>query len=93
MHRLLPLLLLSGCAVQWSGDYEVLEDYVTGQEYVEVTASVTYPKKQFMTSEEYNEYMLLPESMKEKMWETYKEREELEKKWEEFINRVIEEIL
>ena len=36
LTRLFPILLLSGCAVQWSPDYTVRKD-VLGNEYYEVT--------------------------------------------------------
>ena len=90
VHRLFPILLLSGCAVQWSPDYTVYEDIVTGQELYEVSIEVTYPKKQFMTAEEYEEFRQMPEHQKQNMIEAYKEREETEKKWKEFISCILE---
>jgi len=89
LTRLFPILLLSGCAVQWSPDYTVRKD-ITGNEYYEVTLGVTYPKKQFMTAEEYEEFRNLPEHQKQKMIEAYEEREKMEEKWKEFISCMLE---
>jgi hypothetical protein len=89
----LAIVLLSGCAVQWSPDYSMHEDIITGQELHEVSLTVTYPKKQFMTADEYQEFQTMPEHQQTKMIEAYKEREELEKKWKNFIEGVINRIL
>lgn len=84
--------LLTACAVQWSPDYNVYEDIVTGEEYWEISIGVTYPKTQFMSMEEYNEYMALPLHQKDMMWEAYEERAELEKEWKEFIEGILENV-
>ena len=89
----LAIVLLSGCAVQWSPDYNMREDFITGQEMYEVSVEVSYPKKQFMTTEEYEEFRQMPEHQQDKMIEAYKEREELEERWKNFIESVINRIL
>lgn len=89
----LAIVLLGGCAVQWSPDYNMREDFITGQELHEVSLAVTYPKKQFMTAEEYQEFRTMPEHQQDKMIESYKEREELEERWKNFIEGVINRIL
>lgn len=89
MIRLLPvILLLSGC-VAVSPNLESHEDLVTGQLYYSLELGVSYPKKKFMTPEEWTEYHEAPDSMKEALYRSYKEREEIEANWSNFINDCI----
>jgi len=88
MIRLLPLIFLSGC-VAVSPNLEVQEDLVTGTEYYSFELGWTYPKKQFMTAEEWDEYRNSPDSQKDVLYATYKEREEIEENWSNFINNCL----
>ena len=88
MIRLLPLILLSGC-VSVSPNLEVQEDLVTGMEYYTFELGVSYPRKQFMSPEEWEEYRESPDSYKDALYATYKEREEIEENWSNFINNCL----
>jgi len=89
MIRLLPVLfLLSGC-VAVSPNLEAHEDLVTGQLYYSLELGVSYPAKKFMTPEEWKEYHQAPDSMKDALYRSYKEREEIEENWSNFINNCI----
>ena len=72
-----------------SPNLEVHEDIVTGFEYYTFELEVSYPKKKFMTPEEWLEYHSSPNSQKDALYATYKEREEIEKDWENFIENCI----
>jgi len=74
MIRLLPVLLLSGCAVAWSPD--IIRDEQPDETYLyTLSITATYPKKQFMNAQERQEYIQLPPHMQDKMMEYYKQRE------------------
>lgn len=91
MKYLLPSLIfimMSGCAAV-SPTLESQEDYVTSQIYYTIGLSVTYPKKKFMTPAEWEEYHQAPDSQKEALYRSYKEREEIEENWENFIDDCI----
>ncbi|WP_341665935.1 hypothetical protein [Vibrio sp.] len=68
---------------------ESQEDLVTGQLYWSFELGVSYPKKKFMTPEEWTEYHQAPNSQRDALYESYKERERIEKDWENFINNCI----
>lgn len=72
-----------------SPNLEIHEDLVTGQEYYSFELGVSYPKKKFMTPEEWREYHESPDSQKEALYATYREREEIEKRWENFIENCL----
>jgi len=82
------LILLQGC-VAIKPNLESQEDIVTGQLYYTFELGVSYPKKKFMTPEEWTEYHQAPDSQKEALYESYKEREAIEKDWENFINNCL----
>jgi len=88
MIRFLPIMLLAGCVAP-NANLEIHEDLVTGQEYYSIEVGVSYPKKKFMTPEEWQEYHKAPDSMKEALYRSYKEREEIEKNWSNFINNCL----
>lgn len=88
MIRLLPILLLCGC-VSVSPNIERTEDLVTGQLYYTFELGVSYPSKKFMTPEEWLEYHSAPDSHKEALYNSYKEREEIEERWSHFINNCL----
>ena len=67
-----------------SPNLEFHEDLVTGQEYYSFELGVSYPKKKFMTPEEWTEYHQSPDSQKEALYATYKEREEIERPRDNF---------
>jgi len=87
-QKVIPLVLLSGC-VAMSPNIESTEDIVTGQLYYTFELGVSYPKKKFMTPEEWQEYHSVPDSQKDALYATYKEREEIEKRWENFIENCL----
>ena len=89
MKRLLPVfVMMSGC-VAVSPNLERTKDLVTGQVYYSLELGVSYPKKKFMTPEEWKEYHESPNSQKEALYRTYKEREEIEANWENFIENCL----
>ena len=91
MARLISIFLLpllSGC-VALSPNLESHEDLVTGNIYYSFELGVSYPAKKFMTPEEWAEYHQSPDSQKEALYRSYKEREEIEKNWSDFINNCI----
>ena len=88
MKKILPLIFLSGC-VAVSPNLESTEDLVTGQLYYTFNLDVSYPKKKFMTPEEWAEYHMVPESQREALYATYKEREVIEKRWENFMENCL----
>ena len=65
------------------------EDIVTGQVFYSFELGISYPKKKFMTPQEWTEYHESPDSQKEALYVTYKEREEIEKDWENFIENCL----
>lgn len=85
MIRILPVLLLSGCAVGWSPS--IIRD-VQPNETVLYTVSVSgsYPKVQFMNADEWNEYRELPPFAQDRMMEYYKQREKDRERWTELLN-------
>lgn len=85
---LLTLLLCSGCVAVEPNLIEK-EDLVTDQVFYEFHLEVSYPAKKFMTPEEWAEYHILPDSQREVMYRSYKEREEIEENWENFINNCL----
>jgi len=87
-QKVVPILLLSGC-VAMSPNLEIHEDLVTGQEYYSLELGISYPKKKFMTPEEWLDYHQSPDSQKESLYVSYKEREEIEKRWENFIENCL----
>jgi len=87
-QKVVPLLFLTSC-VAMSPNLEIHEDLVTGQEYYSFELGVSYPKKKFMTADEWQEYHESPDSQKEALYATYKEREEIEKRWENFIENCL----
>jgi len=89
MIRILPLLLLCGGCVAVSPNLESTEDLVTGQLYYTFELGVSYPAKKFMTPEEWTEYHQAPDSQKEALYRSYKEREEIEENWANFIENCI----
>ena len=72
-----------------SPNLEIHEDLVTGQEYYSFELGVSYPKKKFMTPEEWIEYHTVPESQREALYATYKEREVIEKRWANFMENCL----
>jgi len=74
MIRLLPVLLLSGCAVAWSPDL-IREEQPDESFLYTISISATYPKKQFMNAQERAAYIQLPSHAQQNMMEYYKQRE------------------
>jgi len=74
MIRLLPVLLLSGCAVAWSPDL-IREEQPDETFLYTISISATYPKKQFMNAQERAAYIQLPPHAQQNMMEYYKQRE------------------
>lgn len=91
--RLLVLifLFLAGC-VSLSTNLEEQEDLATGNIYYSLEFGVSYPAKKFMTPEEWQEYHQAPDSQKEALYKSYKEREEIEANWSNFINNCLLEL-
>ena len=89
MIKLLPVfVMMTGC-VAVSPNIERTEDLVTGQLYYTFGLGVSYPAKKFMTPEEWTEYHQAPDSQKEALYQSYKEREEIEENWANFIENCI----
>ena len=82
------MFILSGC-VSVSANMETKEDLITGEEYYSFQLGVTYPRKQFMTADEWKEYQNSPDSKKDVLYATYKEREKIEEDWSNFINNCL----
>lgn len=74
MIRLLPVLLLSGCALAWSPDL-IREEQPDETFLYTISISATYPKKQFMNAQERAAYIQLPPHAQQNMMEYYKQRE------------------
>lgn len=91
--KFLPLLLLvlTGC-VAVSTNLEDHQDIVTGNVYYSLEVGVSYPAKKFMTPEEWEEYHRASDSQKEALYKSYKEREEIEENWSNFINNCLLEL-
>lgn len=85
---LLPVLFLTGC-VAISPNIEKLEDENTDSVYYSFELGVSYPKKKFMTQEEWLEYHESPDSLKDVLYATYKEREKAEQNLDRFIEKCI----
>ena len=85
MIRLLPVLLLSGCAVAWSPD--LIRDEQPDETFL-YTLSITgtYPKKQFMNAQERAAYIQLPPHAQDNMMKYYKEREKDRERSSELLN-------
>lgn len=81
-------IMMSGC-VAISPTFEKREDTITGQIYYTLGLGVSYPAKKFMTPAEWEEYHQAPDSHKEALYRSYKEREEIEENWENFIGDCI----
>lgn len=79
---------MSGC-VAVSPSLEKQEDIITGQIYYTLGIGVSYPAKKFMTPEEWGEYRQAPDSQKEALYKSYKEREEIEENWSNFIDNCL----
>ena len=91
MRYILPSLIfimMSGC-VAVSPSLEKQEDIITGQIYYTLGIGVSYPAKKFMTPEEWVEYHQAPDSQKEALYRSYKEREEIEENWSNFIDNCL----
>jgi hypothetical protein len=84
----LIFIMMSGC-VAISPTLESQEDIVTGQIYYTFGLVASYPKKKFMTPTEWDAYHKAPDSQKEALYRSYKEREEIEENWENFIEDCI----
>ena len=84
----LPVLFLAGC-VAVSPNLEQHEDLVTGVVYYSLEIGVSYPAKKFMTPDEWEEYHQSPDSQKEALYKSYKEREKIEENWSNFINNCL----
>lgn len=88
MWRMLPLLLLSSC-VAVSPNLERHIDPNSDQIFYTFELGISYPKKKFMTPEEWEEYNSVPDSQKDALYEEYKNREEVEKDWDNFIDNCL----
>jgi len=77
MKRLLLfVLLLSGCSnVGWSPNVQEREQPDNTSLY-SISITATYPKDQFMSSEEREEYVLLPPHAQDRLMEYYRQRED-----------------
>ena len=77
MKRLLLfVLLLSGCSnVGWSPNVQEREQPDDTSLY-SISITATYPKDQFMSSEEREEYVLLPPHAQDRLMEYYRQRED-----------------
>lgn len=91
MIRFLPVLLLAGC-VAVSPNFEEHIDPITEEPSYEISIGWTYPRKQFMTSEEWEEYHELPPSQKDMMYKYYRDREEMEQQWDAFLEDCLLEL-
>jgi hypothetical protein len=88
----LVVVLLNGCAVQYGIQYDEVEDF-NENTYVELSLVFDYPKRQMISRDEYVEMQGMSDSQREKMYEYYKERQELEDRWTEFFEELINKIL
>ena len=82
-------VLLNGCAVQYGIQYDEVEDF-NENTYVELSLVFDYPKRQMISRDEYVEMQGMSDSQREKMYEYYKERQELEDRWQEFLYNIWE---
>ena len=88
MIRIAPVLLLSGC-VALSPNLERHEHPISDHVYYTVELGLSYPRKKFMTPEEWTEYHSVPDSQKDALYADYKEREQIEKNWDTFIENCV----
>lgn len=86
MKRLLLfVLLLSGCSnVGWSPDVREREQPDDTSLY-SISITATYPKDQFMSSEEREEYVLLPPHAQDRLMEYYRQREDNKERESEIL--------
>ena len=82
-------VLLNGCAVQYGIQYDEVEDF-NENTYIELSLVFDYPKRQMISRDEYVEMQGMSDSQREKMYEYYKERQELEDRWQEFLYNIWE---
>jgi len=82
-------VLLNGCAVQYGIQYDEVEDF-NENTYVELSLVFDYPKRQMISRDEYVEMQGMSDSQREKMYEYYKERQEREDRWQEFLYNIWE---
>ena len=85
---IIPLLLLQGC-VAVTFDITQTEDPITEWVYWGFKVGVDYPRKQFMSRDEWDEYSNAPNSYKDALYTSYRNRERIEKDWENFINNCL----
>ena len=86
--KYLWILLLSGC-VAVSTNIEKHEHPASDQVYYTVELGISYPRKKFMTQEEWVEYHSVPDSQKDALYADYKKREQIEKDWDNFIENCV----
>jgi len=86
MKRLLLfVLLLSGCSnVGWSPNVQEREQPDNTSLY-SISITATYPKDQFMSSEEREEYVLLPPHAQDRLMEYYRQREDDREREDEIL--------
>jgi hypothetical protein len=86
MKRLLLfVLLLSGCSnVGWSPNVQEREQPDDTSLY-SISITATYPKDQFMSSEEREEYVLLPPHAQDRLMEYYRQREDNKERESEIL--------
>lgn len=85
MIRLLPVLLLSGCAVGWSPD--LIRDEQPDETVVyTISISGTYPKRQFMNADEWREFIVQPPQMQDRLIEFYRQREKDRERFSELLD-------
>jgi hypothetical protein len=86
MKRLLLfVLLLSGCSnVGWSPNVQEREQPDDTSLY-SISITATYPKDQFMSSEEREEYVLLPPHAQDRLLEYYRQREDNKERESEIL--------
>ena len=85
MIRLLPVLLLSGCAVGWSPDIiRVVQPNETAMYMISISG--TYPKKQFMNAEEWRQFRQVPPWQQDRLIEYYKQREKDRERFSQLLD-------
>lgn len=86
MKRLLLfVILLSGCSnVGWSPNVQEREQPDNTSLY-SISITATYPKDQFMSSEEREEYVLLPPHAQDRLMEYYRQREDNKERESEIL--------
>ena len=81
-------MLLQGC-VAVTFDITQTEDPTTEWVYWGFELGVDYPKKQFMSRDEWDEYYNAPNSYKDALYTSYRNRERIENDWKHFNNNCI----